>query len=601
MGVGHGWSFHRPVYPVSASGGTAAVLVLFVIVACAGAQNAKSKGEGLEFRNAAPGVRYVGSDMCRGCHSAIYQQYSRTDMAHSTSLPRSILDKGWLAKPVDIFNQKLDRHYQVFARDGKVYQSEYGLDQQGKEVFRHTEELAYVVGTGANGVTPIIRRDNYLFQAPVSYYTEKKTWDLSPNYEEHDLGFSLPVTADCIGCHTGRTQPVKGREGLYEDPPVVQMGINCERCHGPGELHVNERLAGKPVSGAIDRSIVNPAKLPAWLADNICMNCHEGDIRALQPGKAEADFRPGTPLNNTVAILKTPIDPRSTQSPLLEHYYSMTLSQCYRSSGQQFGCQTCHDPHVQPSAEEAPAYFRGKCLQCHSGKSCTFDLQKRMAQQPADACTICHMQRQPALTVSHSTLTDHRIRRSPDEPYPEIAFKESLPGTGFIHVNAVPGKDNGVPPVALLQAYRKELVRSHLEYKDYYFSLLVKLEKENNEDPFVLSASAQKASSDGDMNKAIAYASQVIDQGSTQTYDYLLRDGLLARSGNLPASIATLKNGINIAPYDRPLYESLALRQLSNGDIAGGLTTLQHGLDLFPEDQVLREMKDQAKARGLLK
>jgi len=302
MGVGHGWHFHRSVYPVSARRGTAAVLLIFVIVSCAGAQNSKSKGEGLEFRNAAPGVRYVGSDMCRGCHSAIYQQHSRTDMAHSTSLPRSILDKGWLAKPVDIFNQKLDRHYQVFARDGKVYQSEYGLDQQGKEVFRHTEELAYVVGTGANGVTPIIRRDNYLFQAPVSYYTEKKKWDLSPNYEEHDLGFSLPVTADCIGCHIGRTQPVKDREGLYEDPPVVQMGINCERCHGPGELHVNERLAGKPVSGAIDRSIVNPAKLPPWLADNICMNCHEGDIRALQPGNAEADFRPGTPLKQPRAL-----------------------------------------------------------------------------------------------------------------------------------------------------------------------------------------------------------------------------------------------------------------------------------------------------------
>ena len=60
-----------------------------------------------------------GSNMCKGCHSAIYQQYSRTDMAHSTSLPGSILDMGWLAKPVDIFNQKLNRHYQVFARDAQ--------------------------------------------------------------------------------------------------------------------------------------------------------------------------------------------------------------------------------------------------------------------------------------------------------------------------------------------------------------------------------------------------------------------------------------------------------------------------------------------------
>ena len=33
----------------------------------------------------------------------------------------------------------------------------------------------------------------------------------------------------------------------------------------------------------------------------------------------------------------------------------------------------------------------------------------------------------------------------------------------------------------------------------------------------------------------------MINQGSTQTYDYLLLDGLLARSGNLPAGIATLK------------------------------------------------------------
>ncbi|MGH9548516.1 MAG: hypothetical protein ACRD3W_04040, partial [Terriglobales bacterium] len=73
--------------------------VIFVITACVGAQNAKSKDArtdpgpwSTEFRNAAPGVRYVGSNMCKGCHSTIYQQYARTDMAHSTSLPGSILD-----------------------------------------------------------------------------------------------------------------------------------------------------------------------------------------------------------------------------------------------------------------------------------------------------------------------------------------------------------------------------------------------------------------------------------------------------------------------------------------------------------------------------
>ena len=558
----------------------------------------KEAHAGFEYRNTAPGVRYVGSDTCRRCHATIYAQYAHTAMGQSTSLPGKLVELGWLTKPVDFFNQKQNRHYQVFARDGTVYQSEYGLDEQGKEIFRHTEELAYVVGTGSNGVTPVIRRGNYLFQAPVSYYAAKKAWDLSPNFAVRDLGFSLPVTADCIGCHTGRTQPVVGREGLYGDPPVLELAIGCENCHGPGDLHVLERQTGDPISDAPDRSIVNPAKLPTWLADNICMNCHEGDIRALQPGKTEADFRPGTPLNDTVAILKAPIDPQATESPLLEHYYSMTLSQCYRASGGKLGCQTCHDPHVQPSPHDAPAYFRDRCLQCHTEKSCTLDLKKRMAQQPEDACSKCHMQRQPALTVSHSILTDHRILRAPGEPYPESAFKAS-PDTGFIHVNAVPGEDSKIPPVSLLGAYRQELVRSHLEYKDYYFSLLDQLSKANQQDPFVLSAVAQKALSDHDLSKAKAYAQKVIDQGSTAAYDYLFLDNLLAGSGDLNASIDLLKKGVAMAPYNNFFYENLAARELSAGETAEGLATIRRGLELFPEDSVLREMQEEAVARGL--
>jgi len=604
MAVERGRNFHKANHSLKVGCCAVGIAGLTVLLTLSGwGQNSKRKQSRpeLAFRNAAPGVRYVGSNMCKGCHLAIYEKFSRTEMGRSTSLPSRLLDLGWLSQPVDIFNEKHDRHYQVFARDAKVYQSEYGLDDQGKETFRHTEELAYVVGTGANGVTPVVRRGDYLFQAPLSYYTARKAWDLSPNYEVRDLGFSLPVTADCIGCHTGRTQPVRGRErdGFYQDPPVLELAISCENCHGPGELHLNERLAGKSISGRIDRSIVNPAQLSPWLADNICMNCHEGDIRALQPGKTEADFRPGTPLNNTVAILKAPIDPRSTESPLLEHYYSMTLSKCYRGSSGKLSCLSCHDPHAQPSPQEAPEYFRGKCLQCHTEKSCTLDSQKRLAQQPTDACSTCHLQRQPALTVSHSTLTDHRILRAPGEAYPDSAFK-AAPDTGFIHVNAAPEENNSIPPATLLRAYRQELIRGHLEYKDYYFSLLDRLTNANHQDPFILSAIAQKALSDGDLSSAIAYATQVIDRGSTSTYDYLLLDSLLARAGNTAGSIDLLKKGLLIAPYEQSFYENLAVRQLSIGKTAEGVTTIQRGLELFPEDSVLRDMHDQATARGLV-
>ena len=152
----------------------------------------------------------------------------------------------------------------------------------------------------------------------------------------------------------------------------------------------------------------------------------------------------------------------------------------------------------------------------------------------------------------------------------------------------------------MLRAYRQELIRGHLEYKDYYFSLLDRLTKENNKDPFVLSAFAQKASSDGDLSKAVSLATQVIDQGSTSSYDYLLLDSLLTRTGNTAGSIELLKRAISVSPYEQSFYENLALRQFSSGNTAEGVATIQRGLELFPEDAVLREMREQAVARGLV-
>jgi tetratricopeptide (TPR) repeat protein len=584
---------------LSLSSITTLFMIVFPGMGAAQSKAAHPQSEGTHFRNAVPGVHYVGSKACKSCHSEIFEKFSHTDMGNSMFAPSHLVDLGWLATPIDIFNEHHNRHYQMYSRDSHIYQSEYELDEKGREVFRHTEELAYVIGTGANGATPIVRRGNYLFEAPLSYYSATKSWDLSPNFDLRDLGFSLPMTSDCVGCHSGQIRPVRNHDALYEDPAVVETAIGCEKCHGPGELHVVERQMGAPVPSGIDTSIVNPAKISPWLADNICMNCHEGDIRALRAGKSWEDFRPGTPLNDTVIILKVPIDLRAQQSPLLEHYYSMTLSKCYRASAGKLGCQSCHDPHEQPSAEKAPAYFRDRCLRCHTERSCRLDLQKRLSLQPADACATCHMARQPALTVKHSTLTDHRILRTPDEPYPKSAFIASLPGAAFIHVNAVPGRSDSVPSVALLKAYRQELIRSRLEYKGYYFALLDRLEKSGNKDPFVLSAIAQKAASDGDLVKAIRLARRVVNLGSTSESDYLLLDGLLARSGELAGSIDALKKGIAVVPFSASLYENLVTRQRAIGATTEATATVKKGLELFPEDTALRNVQQAVSANHL--
>src|SRR5260370_3610853 len=154
-----------------------------------------------------------------------------------------------------------------------------------------------------------------------------------------------------------------------------------------------------------DPSIVNPARLPGWLADDICMNCHQDTaLRVLQPGKEFADFRPGRPLDETVAIFARPLKPGATSnSPLLEHHTLMTLSKCYRASNGKMHCLTCHDPHVQPRTESV-VYFRNKCLNCHSEGDCKLPMGARMTQTPQDDCAGCHMPKE-STTIPHSILT----------------------------------------------------------------------------------------------------------------------------------------------------------------------------------------------------
>ena len=204
--------------------------------------------------------------------------------------------------------------------------NESGWRQSESEpgVFSVDHQLDYAVGSGYNGLTFLIRRGHFLCQAPLSYYARTQKWDLSPGYENADLGFGRMVPEECINCHAGRPSPVLNTSGAYADPPFQELAIGCENCHGPAEAHVKSQ-------GKRPGAIVNPAKLTPRLADNICLNCHQaGDARVTQPGKSYLDFRPGEWLFDTTVIFKQQARADQPQADLLEHYAAMQAS---RSSG----------------------------------------------------------------------------------------------------------------------------------------------------------------------------------------------------------------------------------------------------------------------------
>jgi hypothetical protein len=540
---------------------------------------------------------YVGARVCGQCHKQIYDEFSRTAMGKSmTSVTPTTVAK--LQLPDSLYVQNLDRHFEVYAKEGKLYQSEFQLDAGGREIFRDTRQVEWIIGSGANGFGGLVQRDNYLFQAPLSYYSKTGSWALSPGYEFGDYGFSRPILAGCIVCHSGRPNPVANSNGEFEATPFTELSVGCEKCHGPGGAHVRAMQGGDKGK---ETHIVNPARLTPELANNICMSCHQtGDLRVLQPGKTFQDFRPGSQLDETLAILMVPPESESPpQADHLEHYYSMTLSKCYRSSGGRMSCITCHDPHVEPSAETAPAYFNGRCMTCHSEKSCSLAITTRQTSSPPDNCIGCHMPKRDVRVISHSTITNHRILARPDEPFPELAFHQttaSLPD--LIHLNARAGSaDAPIPLLTLLQAYG-ELSENNPDYLPRYIAVLGELEQKEPDNVLVQSALGRRDLRAGKPQQALEHLQFALKIGPAQATIYADLSEALVKLDRPAEAIRPLETAIELDPFNPVLQKTLVVRLIQLKQYPKAQATMEKYVDNFPQDSFLRQMLARAKAEA---
>lgn len=566
--------------------------MLLLTGAILSAPMARAAGANRVYLNTTSGAHYVGSKACAACHGDIYREYAATLMGRSMTLPGELPPLP--TKPVVVHSETLDRYFEIFRRGDGLYQSEYQLASNGSEMFDDTHRIAYVIGAGQNGIGYLTREGNRLFEAPLSYYDRLHSWGLSPGYSRIDFGFLRPAQTECVTCHSGRARPLTAHGNSYQDPPFEQLAVGCENCHGPGSLHVAERSKGEPVHGPVDLTIVNPADLSRTLANNICMICHQsGDARVLVPGKTYSDFRPGKPLNQTLAILAVPFTSASPPSdPLLQQYEQMILSKCYRASGGRMSCITCHDPHVEPSAAAAPAYFRQKCLSCHTEQSCTVPLAARRAQSPPDNCIGCHMPPQNLKEISHSALTNHRIIAFPGEPFPEAAFHmttASLPDV--VYIDSAPGAAPISLPM-LFEAYGG-LSQTHPEYRDLYQETLAQMGRIKPQDPAVLSALGSQAAVSGTpegLRQAEQYLDAAIAAGSTKAADFEADGYVLMRLGRAEKVAEVLKQGIKLNPDATRLYRDLATMYMQLHQPENALAIMEQELAIYPEDSRTRAL-----------
>jgi tetratricopeptide (TPR) repeat protein len=462
----------------------------------------------------------------------------------------------------------------------RVYHDESGWHQSESEagVFTDDHPLTYVIGSGANGLSFAVQRDHYLFQAPLSFYSKTGKWDLSPGYQLADLGFSRPIAAECALCHSGGPQVIEKLNGEYREPPFRELAIGCENCHGPGGSHVLH-----PKQPGL---MVNPAKMPARLAEEICLNCHQGgDARVLQPGKHYTDFRPGQWLFDTVAIFKAADSLRPEQNAdLLEHHAAMKLSRCFRESAGKLSCLTCHDPHVQPAATETAPYFRKKCLTCHTDESCRLALTERTGRTPSDDCVGCHMPKRNVTVISHTALTNHRIPAHPDRATPT---ENQSNNTDLVLVNAPEGKKTSLPDLTLLQAYG-ELVHRNPVYQGKYVSLLEHLAETQPKDAYVQAALGHKLLAEGKSQEALTHLSAGLALEETAVNQDMAQ--ALSNLGRAEEALPYLRAAVEKDPYNAALLKTLTLQYINLHRYAEAQEQMRLYVRLFPEDSFMRSL-----------
>jgi hypothetical protein len=546
------------------------------------------------------GDGYVGSASCSPCHEDIYRRYMQSGMGRSLSLVTPAFLQS-ISFPAHTVNQRTDRRFDIYVQDGKLYQSEYQTAANGTEIFRDTREVEWIIGAGTNGFGAIVRRDDYLFQAPQSFYSQPGNWGPSPGYEFIDLGFNRPIQAGCISCHSGRPRPVANTNGQFESTPFSELAIGCENCHGPGAAHISAMKGSGRDAKKILR-IVNPARLTPYLADNICMGCHQtGDVRVLKPGKSYQDFRPGEPLDNVLSILMVPptLD-APPDSDHVEHYYSMTLSKCYRQSQGRLSCITCHDPHEVPPHDEAAGYFNRKCLLCHSESRCKLPLSLRRQRQGADNCVGCHMPKRDIGVISHSSATNHRILAQPGEPFPEITFQQTIPSLpDLIHLDPAPGEGE-MPPslLTLLEAYG-ELAANRPEYVAPYLRVLDQLEQTQPENALVQAALGRRALKKGNLQAAAGHLQQALKLDASQASTYADLSEAMAKLNRTEESLPLLEKAIRLDPFDPVKQRTLVVRLIQLKQYADAQQALERYLEIFPQDSFMREMLARAQGQTL--
>ena len=368
--------------------------------------------------------RYADPAVCAECHPDIAATYQKTGMGRSFRRIRTLKDIDWPAPGKPWHHAASDTFFEMVQRDGSWFQRRWQIGFDGKETNVDEKSVDYVLGSGNHAKTFLhLTEKGTLQELPLGWYAEKGGyWAMNPGYDRPDYAGSVrPIYYECMACHNGYPKIPEGERRDVNQATYLQPlpeGIDCQRCHGPGQNHVDRAYEGAAAQ-VVRAAIVNPARLSPDRQMEVCLQCHLETSNEKLPhaivrfDRQPFSYVPGQPLDGYELIFDR-AQGNLNNFEVAQAGYRLRESQCFFKSEGKLRCTSCHNPHdiprgraghgsLQPGLSRLPPKF--------DSIGYIINVWPTYERRPTALVAICPSG--APTTAVHVVMTEHLISRRP--------------------------------------------------------------------------------------------------------------------------------------------------------------------------------------------
>ncbi len=357
--------------------------------------------------------QYVGALSCASCHLEKYQGFVHTAHHLTSRLADQDSVMGHFSgqkSEMTTVNENLI--FKMMELSDGYYQVAETRD--GEQIKRQSAKLDLVFGSGKIAQTFLHWHGTELFELPITYFTEIDSWTNSPGYKDGKINFWRPVIGRCLECHATFFEETNQSSNSFNRERFV-LGISCEKCHGPGEHHVNYHLEN--MDDTVARHIAHPGKLDRQRSLEVCAQCHSGHGKMRTPSFT---FRPGKSLEDYIELEEfTELNKIGVHSN--NQLPRLSKSECFIKDDS-MTCATCHDPHQFERGNTQ--LFSDRCMNCHEPQTC--GMAEQVGERISENCVDCHMPKRRDLgtpLISEAGIVYPLMREHFVTIYPEDSEK----------------------------------------------------------------------------------------------------------------------------------------------------------------------------------